>query len=397
MARLGLWLLICASVSFALEEIPQLNAKALDLHPFHYNMMVNTSADDPELDNYLWKGVKNEGAEPTKTGGKVITYSLQSKLEKRARRYGPLIKTPCLFCGQKKREVSGVNIGQFTPEAMVSKMKFGATIGSCIFYGQRANKYQNPKGNPQSSLSRVTTDYACAKVLTGQWLRTIWQLWPNDKGSERDSCETGQNYYCLDYFNPRCCWLNPLLGKDPKKYKDNGMAYFKAMSRAMAMTCSDEVYVMVDNKKMLLKQYEWAKGTPSIWLNDELPELQKRYNQGLIKKLTVVRYGDYREFDRTGYVFRNEPEPSDASENDAGAPDADPNAKHRREVEDVDENEEEIAAMAVRIAKAIKAKEAELLLTGQLEKVKSEAYNLQKRGICPSGADEETPGMDYFG
>lgn len=84
MARLILWLLLCASVSFAREEMRQLDTKSLDLHPFHYNMMVNTSADDPELESYLWKGVKNDDAVPTKTGGKVITYSLQSKLGKRA-------------------------------------------------------------------------------------------------------------------------------------------------------------------------------------------------------------------------------------------------------------------------------------------------------------------------
>jgi hypothetical protein len=85
MARLTLWLLLCTFISFALqEEIPQLDSKSPNLHPFYYNMMVNTSADDPELDRYLWKGVKNEDAVPTKTGGNVITYSLQSKLGKRA-------------------------------------------------------------------------------------------------------------------------------------------------------------------------------------------------------------------------------------------------------------------------------------------------------------------------
>jgi hypothetical protein len=64
--------------------MPQLDSKSLNLHPFHYNMIVNTTADDLELDRYLWKSIKNEDVVPTKTGGKVITYSLQSRLGKRA-------------------------------------------------------------------------------------------------------------------------------------------------------------------------------------------------------------------------------------------------------------------------------------------------------------------------
>jgi hypothetical protein len=79
MTRLTLWLLLCTFVwSARQEEMPQLDSKSLNLHPFHYNMI------DPELDRYLWKGIKNEDVVPTKTGGKVITYSLQSRLGKRA-------------------------------------------------------------------------------------------------------------------------------------------------------------------------------------------------------------------------------------------------------------------------------------------------------------------------
>jgi hypothetical protein len=175
------------------------------------------------------------------------------------------------------------------------------------------------------------------------------------------------------------------------------MKYFKAMSRAMAMTCSGEVFVMLDNKKMLKKQYAHALDTPSIWLYDELPELQKRYNQRIVTKLTVVRAGDMRRFDRTGYAFRNEPEPSDASEDDAGAPDSDENMRRVRSVPEDDEDEKEVAAMAIKIAEALKQKQAELILTGGMEKAKSEWYNLQKRGVCTSAADQETPGMDWFG
>jgi hypothetical protein len=201
----------------------------------------------------------------------------------------------------------------------------------------------------------------------------------------------------LDYANPKCCWLNGILGDNEAQWPINGMAYFKAMSRAMAMTCSGEVFVMLDNKKMLRRQYSWAAATPSIWLRDELPELQKRYNSGQISQLTVIRVADMRRFDRTGHAFRGEAEPSDASENDAGAEPAEPGSIAGRSEPEDTESEEQIAAMAVRIAKAIKEKEAELILTGQMQKAKSEHYNLRIRGICPSGADQETPGMDYFG
>jgi hypothetical protein len=159
----------------------------------------------------------------------------------------------------------------------------------------------------------------------------LQQLWPNEQGDVRDSCETGQNYYCLNYFEPKCCWLNGILG-EKTKWKENGMKYFKAMSRAMARTCQGEVFVMLDNKKMLLKQYAHAKDTPSIWLYDELPELQNLYNQGIVTKLTVIRVGDWRRFDRTGYAFRNEEEPKDVDEDDANAPPADINSRRARSV-----------------------------------------------------------------
>ena len=175
------------------------------------------------------------------------------------------------------------------------------------------------------------------------------------------------------------------------------MKYFKAMSRAMAKTCTGEVFVMLDNKKMLLKQYVHARDTPSIWLYDELPELKNLYNQGIVTKLTVIRAGDQRRFDRTGYAFRNEPEPSDASEDDAGAPPSDENMRLVRSVPENDGDETEVAATAIRIAEALKKKQAELILTGGMEMAKSEMYNLQKRGICSTVDDQENPGMDWFG
>jgi hypothetical protein len=191
-----LWLLFYASASLARhEEMPQLDANSLEQHPFHYNMMVNTSADDAELDRYLWKGVRNDDAEATKTQGKVITYSLQSKVGKRAVRVsvtrptkcvpiannalclqamGPLIDIPCLFCGQKARQISNVALSQFTPDSMIQRMKWGATLGQCLFYGQRPASFKNHPDKTQRSLSRWTTDWGCLQTVRAEFFRTIW-------------------------------------------------------------------------------------------------------------------------------------------------------------------------------------------------------------------------------
>jgi hypothetical protein len=229
-------------------------------------------------------------------------------------------------------------------------------------------------------------------------------MWPYEKDGSTNlgSCKTGENYYCLNYNDPTndCCWLNALLGDDKTKWQDNGLAYFRAMSRAMASTCEGEVFVMVDNKKMVLKQYAWAaaKGTPSIWLYDELPVLRDRYNRGIINKLTLIRVGDERRFDRTDYVLGKGREPTDGEDGDLGAPDADPNARMARSISEEDQRrEDEITAMAARIAHALKKREAELILTGEMDKARNAEFNLRKRGVCPSGADQEVPGMDYFG
>lgn len=147
---------------------------------------------------------------------------------------------------------------------------------------------------------------------------------------------------------------------------------------------------------MLLKQYKWAAGTPSIWLRDELVELRQRYNSGHVTGISVIRYGDFRTFDRTGYVFRREAEPADEQENDVGAPDADKDAISERSVPVIEEDEQFIEGMAVKIAKALKEKQAEVRALGE-EKVKADLLHLRKRGICPSAADQEPPGMDFFG
>lgn len=44
--------------SLSLESAPAIQ------NAFRYNMMVNTSAEDPELERYLWKGVREETSGP---------------------------------------------------------------------------------------------------------------------------------------------------------------------------------------------------------------------------------------------------------------------------------------------------------------------------------------------
>jgi hypothetical protein len=108
MTILILWFLFYASASLARnEEMLQLDASSLEQHPFHYNMMVNTSAEDAELDRYLWKGVRNDDAEATKTQGKVITYSRQSKVGKRAVRVSVTCATRCVPIVNKSTLTAG--------------------------------------------------------------------------------------------------------------------------------------------------------------------------------------------------------------------------------------------------------------------------------------------------
>jgi hypothetical protein len=84
MAAIMLLMLLFLTLALGRHEHPQPNTEMLGQNPFHYNMMVDTSGYDPELDSYLWKGIEQNPNLFAKDESKTITYQLQSKLGKRA-------------------------------------------------------------------------------------------------------------------------------------------------------------------------------------------------------------------------------------------------------------------------------------------------------------------------
>ncbi|KAH7392281.1 hypothetical protein DE146DRAFT_758008 [Phaeosphaeria sp. MPI-PUGE-AT-0046c] len=268
----------------------------------------------------------------------------------------------CLLCQGKRKDDLGLSVSNnFQARQMVDMMELGGLMGECLFYGQR------PPGvsyMPQfKSLSRPTTKWACQQGRSRY--RTIWQLWPYNQGS--GSCEVKQNYYCLNpWTGPDCCWLNPLL-QGPNVHTqddriDAAMIYFQQMSKAMAMTCTGEVFVMIDNPDDIVRQQPGVQ--PSIWLTHELPTLQDLFRMGDIFKLTAITFATKKMSDIT-YVLRD------------------------RVARDFEWDDE--------LARAIKEKKLELLRTGQGSNNATLEHTEEKRSSCGSAAVSEPPGVDIFG
>ncbi|PVH93334.1 hypothetical protein DM02DRAFT_696279, partial [Periconia macrospinosa] len=194
-------------------------------------------------------------------------------------------------------------------------------------------------------------------------LRTIWQLWPNE------GCDTNENYYCLRAREPQCCWLNPLM---PSQNVDERIAqtmlYFQQMSRAMALTCRGEVFVLIDDPVTLMKQVPTEKWQ-SIWLTHEAPVLQGLLKEGTVTKLTAIKVDGKAKVDKT----------EDLREWRGAAK------------RDIDWNEP--------IARAIKKKRMELINSGSYNNTMSadDINELQRRASACGAADQEDPQLDYFG
>jgi hypothetical protein len=80
-------------------------------------------------------------------------------------------------------------------------------------------------------------------------------------------------------------------GTNQEVWKNNGMVYFKAMSRAFASSCKGTVWVMTDSPSAVMKQIPEYASTPSIWLEDEVPELKELYKAGIITDVRAIVYG----------------------------------------------------------------------------------------------------------
>jgi hypothetical protein len=149
------------------------------------------------------------------------------------------------------------------------------------------------------------------------------------------------------------------------------------MSRAMAQTCADygdTVYLMIDDLEMVNEQYDWARklGTPSIWKDDELVELQRLYSNGRIKKAIAIRYSDKTEHDKTKELFESV-------------------KTKRRSVEE----ERALRANAIMVKEHMAIK-AELVMSGEHDRLTAES--LDKRNLlCSEAWREQGFREDWFG
>lgn len=143
--------------------------------------------------------------------------------------------------------------------------------------------------------------------------------------------------------------------------------YFQQMSRAMALTCEKDVYIMLDDPSLIVDQQEGEND--SIWLTHELPVLRGLFRQGIVEKLYVVG-PEHGADPKTG---------KDVTDSVLGG-------KSKRDVE-IDWTEP--------MAKAIKNMKLELVRSGLS---RNGTFELAKReGGCGSASDQEDPSMDYFG
>jgi hypothetical protein len=143
------------------------------------------------------------------------------------------------------------------------------------------------------------------------------------------------------------------------------MLYFQQMSRAMALTCTGEVFILMDNYKTgFVQSGPW----PSIWLTHELPVLRALFRQGIVTKLTAIQLSDQARIDRT----------------------KDLKVSTTRDI-DIDWNEP--------IARAVKAKKLEWLRNGpDNNATDGHKARLQRRiDNCETASDNEGPRQDWFG
>jgi hypothetical protein len=213
----------------------------------------------------------------------------------------------------------------------------------------------------------------------------LWPYVPVDEdtaqlpgGSDGAACKESNNYYCLNYAKPNCCWLNGIL--DPletdQENKDIGLQYFRAMSRAFAQTCTGTVYIILDDPNKITDQYN--NQDTSIWLSDELDTLITLYRQNIVTALKVLT--------TTGYTILNVP--GNAIDKTSVLAEQNNKPKKRNELDD------EIVYKMARDLKEARRR--------SLKQAKSRGANatnvLHKRlGGCDLAANWEDPSLDYFG
>ncbi|ORY04391.1 hypothetical protein BCR34DRAFT_57234 [Clohesyomyces aquaticus] len=339
-------------------------------NPFAANLAKRIDPNDEQLKEVLWEGYRDLSYINRTRKAQVITYSLGTKHQKRRTRGTPLISVPsCLDCASKSRTNSSeIGYDDFTAAKMVNLIVPGGKTGSCLFYGQR-DKDMDPR-----SLSASATTLGCLWPLSPSPVRAIWNMWPQDDTRNTDY---GLNYYCLDAWAPKPCWLNNLMpGPDVTVREPKTRPYFQQMSAAMALTCQGTIYVLHDRPDNLL--YEPIGQPTSIWITHELPVLKRLFKQGVVSGLKVI--------------------PTIGGPTGRGLPNYDPTTwLDKTEIlrqplkRDIEWTEEMAQFLKARVEQL---RSQELSGENGTEHISAE----ERRGLCSgSAARQENSHLDYFG
>lgn len=263
---------------------------------FGINFGKHVGREEDRLNRYLWAGVRDSPYVVHDQKAKVITYRLP--LRKRAQ--DPLIGFPnCLKCAGGARFNGNLDVDRdLTASILKRAIKPGGQDGQCLFYGQRE------VGAKPASLSGVASTLSCSWSQTnpknGEKTRAIWDMWPKDesRACDKQTETSGYDYYCLNAWEPKCCWLNGLWGEGGKEIMENNIPsrdarelktrpYFQQMSQAMAETCTGDVYVVHEHYDELAT-YQPKGQNPSIWISHELPALRRSQLRGILGKVWVI-------------------------------------------------------------------------------------------------------------
>ncbi|KAF2662318.1 hypothetical protein K491DRAFT_287566 [Lophiostoma macrostomum CBS 122681] len=173
------------------------------------NLGAHVDHNDKQLRRFSEEGTRDMKYVNRRQGPRAIASTLHSDHEKRRTNINELISLSLsLVCAKEEPTTSvEINYENFTATKMVDLMLPGSREGPCLFYGQRE---KNPRPETRVSLSRSATElrrmWSCTGV-GGRRPRNIWGLWPNNE----NEIEFASNYYCLNAWEPKKCWLNQLM------------------------------------------------------------------------------------------------------------------------------------------------------------------------------------------
>ncbi|KAK0710666.1 hypothetical protein B0H67DRAFT_263181 [Lasiosphaeris hirsuta] len=281
------------------NKMPTFQAKvhAPRLTPEYAQITNNTEIlfewHEPRMQQHLWRAATRSLDEgPTRTGKK-----LRKRADFTPRAVGaPLGRGDCAGCA-KLAAGQDADIFSFDWQYMQTQMipaRKNRLKDRCVFYTglppDEKIQIQQAKGllTLPDGQSEIATEYACNNDLI-----TIWQLWPgvNDvaPGSSTDSSKP--NFWELHADS----WLYRLDKSNNGQYDNNDPSknwnayrshYFRAMSDAVAHSCSGTVYIMAGKTSM--------GGYIGIWPDTEYPTIKAKAalpdgNAEKVTKLILVK------------------------------------------------------------------------------------------------------------